>query len=218
MVRLDGDWDSYLGSRSKKVRHEIRRKQRRLERAGTVQWQTVSDPDEAQMLMEDILHIERRSWKEGNRTSFTAVPHLADFYAALSVRCAHRGWLRTYILYIDKVPVAHMFGVVHRDEYYALKTSFDERCRDLSPGSVLAAHALKEAFTAGLRVFDFQGVPSRWKKELANAEQEYVHVCMFTPYSPRCRACVFYHDRIRLALKHHLPSFRSCWRLIGARN
>ncbi len=207
VVRIDSDWDGYLSTRSKHVRSEIRRKRRKIEQVGAVQWRIVTSPDDSQAAMEDILHIEQRSWKEASQTSFTAVRGLADFYNTLSLRCARRGWLRNYILYLDHVPVAHMVGMVYRDEYYALKTSFDEHYRDLSPGAVLATYALEQAFAERLHVFDFLGVPSRWKDELANDVRGQVSWCLFAGAHYRCRMCACFHNRMKPVIKSCLPSF-----------
>jgi CelD/BcsL family acetyltransferase involved in cellulose biosynthesis len=206
IVRVDGDWDGYLASRSKHVCSEIRRKRRKLDRAGAARWRVVTSPADSHEAMTDILQIERGSWKEDNRSSFTAVPGLADFYGALSLRCALRGWLRTYMLYLDNVPVAHMLGIVYNNEYYALKTSFDEHFRDLSPGAVLATYALEQAFASRLHIFDFLGVPSRWKDELANDTRRHVRWCVFPRECYRCRLCSFFHNRMKPVIKR-LPGF-----------
>ena len=213
IVRILGDWDGYLASRAKHVRSEIRRKRRKLDQAGVVRLRTVSSADDSRAAMKDILRIEQKSWKEDNQTSFTAVSGLAEFYGTLSLRCALQGWLRTFILYLDNVPVAHMVGMVYRNEYYALKTSFDENYRDLSPGSVLVAYALEHAFAARLSVFDFLGWPSRWKNELANDVREHMNICVFTPNNYGCRVCTFCHSRV---IKHCLPYMVSVHRKIRA--
>jgi CelD/BcsL family acetyltransferase involved in cellulose biosynthesis len=207
VVRLNGNWKAYLASRSKHIRSEIRRKRRKIERAGAVQWRIVASAEDSRAAMDDILHIEQRSWKEANGSSLTAVRGLADFYNTLSLRCAERGWLSHYLLYLDHVPVAHMVGMIYRDEYYALKTSFDERYRGLSPGAVLAAYALEQAFAQRLRVFDFLGVPSRWKDELANDVRGHVSWCLFEGAHYRCRMCACYHERMKPVFKSCLPSF-----------
>lgn len=205
VVRIDGDWDGYLASLSKHVRSEIRRKRRKIERAGVSQLRIVASPDDSRAAMEDILHIEQRSWKEASQSSFTAVRDLAGFYNTLSLRCALRGWLRSFILYLDQVPVAHMVGMVYRDRYYALKTSFDEQYSKLSPGAVLAGYALEQAFAERLEVFDFLGVPSRWKDELANDVREHVGRCLFEEGQYRCRTCAYFHNRLKPVIKNHLP-------------
>ena len=208
IVRVDGDWEGYLASRSKHVRQEIRRKRRKLERAGAIRWRSVTSPDDSREAMQDILHIEQRSWKEANQTSFTAVQGLADFYDVLSLRCAQRGWLRNYILYIDDIPVAHMTGMVYRNEYYALKTSYDEHYRELSPGAVLAAYVLEQGFAEKLRVIYFLGIPSRWKNELANGVREHVNCCVYAQNAYRCHMCSFFHSRMK-------PAIKSCLALVN---
>jgi CelD/BcsL family acetyltransferase involved in cellulose biosynthesis len=205
LVRIEGDWDGYLASLSKHVRSEIRRKRRKFERAGDVELRIVTSPDDSRAAMEDILHIEERSWKEASQSSFTAVRGLADFYNTLSLRCARRGWLRNYILYVDDVPVAHMVGMVYRHRYYALKTSFDEHYSKLSPGAVLAVYVLEQAFAERLHVFDFLGLPSRWKDELANDVREHVGRCLFEERQLRCRTCAYFHNRLKPVIKNHLP-------------
>jgi CelD/BcsL family acetyltransferase involved in cellulose biosynthesis len=207
VVRIDGDWDGYLASLSKHTRSEIRRKRRKIERAGAVQLRSVTSPDDSRAAMDDILRIEQRSWKEASHSSFTAVRDLADFYNTLSLRCALRGWLRSYILYLDHVPVAHMVGMVYRDRYCALKTSFDEQYSKLSPGAVLAGYALEQAFAERIRVFDFLGLPSRWKDELANDVREHVGRCLFEQGQYRCRTCAYFHNRMKPVIKNHLPDF-----------
>ena len=205
VVRIEGNWDGYLASLSKHVRSEIRRKRRKLERTGDVGLRIVTSPADSKAAMEDILHIEERSWKEASHSSFTAVRGLADFYNTLSLRCAHRDWLRNYVLYVDQVPVAHMVGMVYRQRYYALKTSFDEDYSKLSPGAVLAGYALEQAFNEQLHVFDFLGIPSRWKDELANDVREHVGRCLFEEGQYRCRTCAYYHNRLKPVLKSHIP-------------
>jgi len=60
-VELPGDWEAYLGQLSKKDRHELRRKLRRLMSAGGVALRVVTAPDEASEKLDTLFHLMRIS-------------------------------------------------------------------------------------------------------------------------------------------------------------
>ena len=81
------------------------------------------------------MQIEANSWKQDDGSSFTAAEQLVQFYGRFAVQAAENGWLRLYLLYLDGQPVAHIYGVVFRNHYYALKTSYHSAYRNLAPAS-----------------------------------------------------------------------------------
>jgi CelD/BcsL family acetyltransferase involved in cellulose biosynthesis len=206
IIRLDGGWEAYLASRPRHLRHELARKRKRLETERNAKWVEVGDPAEVEAAMGEVLRIERNSWKHAEGTSLASEPGAAGFYAALARRAALRGQLRLELLYLDGEPAAHILGIVFRGTYYALKTSYDEACRRLSPGVVLFQHAIRRAFEEGLRTFDFLGADARWKTELANAERAHVDACAFSPSAWRCRWDRVRVERIKPLLEEHAPA------------
>jgi len=60
-IALADTWDEYLSGLSKKDRHELRRKLRRLDRLGNWRWYCVSDPSEAAGRMDTFFDLMRRS-------------------------------------------------------------------------------------------------------------------------------------------------------------
>ena len=60
-VALDGDWDSYLARLTKKDRHELRRKLRRLESHQDWRWYCLTDPDDVEASFDDFLSLMRMS-------------------------------------------------------------------------------------------------------------------------------------------------------------
>ncbi len=62
VAELSGSWDDYLASLSKKDRHELRRKLRRAEEAGTApEYKLLRSPDELQAGLEQFLKLHRMS-------------------------------------------------------------------------------------------------------------------------------------------------------------
>lgn len=202
-IRLDGDWDSYLATRTSHVRSELRRKRRKLEKAGRLEIAAASSPSECDAAMRDILDIESRSWKQQEGTSFTTEAGVAEFYATLARRAGDRGWLRLYVMRLDGKPIAHIYGVVYKNEYLALKTSYDQAFRELSPGSVIFELALQDAFARGYSSFDLLGVEARWKNEIATDTRLLGTACLFPATSLRCGSCRAYECTVKPYLREH---------------
>ncbi|MCB2223842.1 MAG: GNAT family N-acetyltransferase [Actinobacteria bacterium] len=200
IIRIDGDWDAYLAGRSGHLRHELARKARRLERDWGVEWSTATGPG-----LDDVLAVECASWKHSAGTSMCSEPGACDFYTRLAADCAAAGSLRLEMLYLDGRPAAHLFGVVHRGVYYAVKTSYDEAFRAWSPGVVLFRRVIERAFGEGLATFDFLGDEAPWKVRLANDERRHVEACVFADDAYRCRWGATLECRVKPFARTHLP-------------
>jgi CelD/BcsL family acetyltransferase involved in cellulose biosynthesis len=214
LIRLEGDWEGYLASRPRHLRHELARKRKRLETEKDAKWISLGDPAEVEAGMAEVLRIESTSWKHAEGTSIASEAGAAGFYSTLARSAAARGRLRLELLYLDGEPAAHILGIVFRGTYYALKTSYDEAYRQLSPGIVLFQHAIRRAFEERLAVFDFLGADARWKTELANAERAHVDACAFSPSAWRCRWDQVRVDRIKPFLEEHAPAVAALRRRI----
>jgi CelD/BcsL family acetyltransferase involved in cellulose biosynthesis len=178
-LSINTDWESFLKSKSKHFREEQKRKVNKMRKAGQLDFVKVSNPDQIHEVMQDILSIERNSWKEKEGTSFTAGPGLQEFYSDVAETFARKRSLCTYLVYLNSVPVAHLFGIAHENRYYALKTSYDESYKELSPGAVLFTYALQDIFRCSLKEFDFLGVESRWKTEIASETRNLVNIFVY---------------------------------------
>lgn len=205
ILHLGDNWEAYLKTKSRHFQKELRRKRKKLEEAGNLQIKKILRADEFQKAMPDILAIERSSWKEKAGTSFASRPKTLNFYSELGLRLADRGCLELYLLYLNSRPVAHVFGLVYGNEYCALKTSYDNRWRYLSPGIVLFEHILKDALEQGTKIFDFLGVESRWKNDFANDVRPHVNICAFPSHLYRCQVCKLYQNFLRPFAKKEFP-------------
>jgi CelD/BcsL family acetyltransferase involved in cellulose biosynthesis len=74
--------------------------------------------------------------------------------------------LRLSILESGGVPVAGAYGRAFANKAFRLKSGFDERYADHSPGLVLLGEELRRSIAEGLHAFEFLGVPDahtlRW--------------------------------------------------------
>lgn len=205
LLRIAGGWDAYLETRSKQVRREWRRKRRRLEEGGSLRHEVTIDAKDAGRAISDVFEIERHSWKEDAGTSFTAEAALERFYLDLALRCAGRGWLRLHLLYLDGQPVAHVFAALYRGEMLAIKTSYDQRFKELSPGSNLMLTLVEQACIQGAKAVDFLGEESRWKTEMANDVRLCWDALVYTRGLPDCELRSLVQERVKPLLRRYAP-------------
>lgn len=205
-ILVQTSWDGYLATRSKHTQKEWRRKRRRLDQAGRVETRTVTTREELPSALKEVLEIECHSWKHETGTSFQREAGVEHFYSRLAALCADRGWLRLSLLYLDGRPAAHCFGVVHGNEFLALKTSFDRELASLSPGLALMLCVSEQAFRDGLAAVDLLGDPDRWKTEMANEQRPHVDLCVFPRGLVECEACAFLEGRVKPFLRKRLPA------------
>ena len=203
-LRITTDWQTYFKSKSRHFRSEQKRKLNKIKKAGQVNFVKVSKLNQCNSAIEDILNIERNSWKEKTKTSFTAVPGLKDFYSDLAYICAQNRWLQIYLLYFNSKPIAHIYGIVYKNKYYALKTSYHESYKKLSPGVVLFNYALQDVFESNLKEFDFLGVESRWKKELASDVRKHLDIFIY-PRTPTTVFLQFYEHKFKPLVREKAP-------------
>ncbi|MGM0577621.1 MAG: GNAT family N-acetyltransferase [Myxococcota bacterium] len=188
-VRNPGGRAAWEAGLHKKVRHELKRKARRIRRDHDVVMRVVTRPEDVDAALDQVLYVEDRSWKAVEDTSLTTEPGIEAFYRDLAHRLARAGWWRQYLLYVDGEPAAHLFGAVFNGRYFAMKTSYDGTLRRLSPGLLLMHEAIGRSLDDGLASFELLGEPSRWKAEMSDHVVEQADICLFGPANVRCRWC-----------------------------
>ena len=97
-VCLPGDWEEYLALLSKKDRHELRRKLRRLDTQTDWRWYCLTTPDEVLGRLDDFLSLMRASSAE--KTEFMT-PDRERFFRALAGRMAELDRIRLFFMEMD---------------------------------------------------------------------------------------------------------------------
>jgi len=155
VLRLDGDMESYLASRSGHFRKRLKETKKRLDRAGpwrVARLDELGSPEEA---LELFLALDRKSWRAETGTAIAEDPAAVGFYRALVRRFAARGGLDLRLLQLGDEPIAGVLAVEYRGRVFGLKTAFDPEHRALSPGTHLLRTLIEDAFERGHLAFDF---------------------------------------------------------------
>jgi CelD/BcsL family acetyltransferase involved in cellulose biosynthesis len=166
IVEMQDDHDTYARSRRRDLRQRAGRLHRKLVREHDAQFQLI-EPNWSRTLYRACLQLEASGWKGRNRTAILSDPRTARFYDAVANMPASR----LSVITVSGAPIAFALCQIHGDRLYLLKTAYDERYRQLSPGLVLHWAIIDKCHTLGLSVYELLGSADTWKLQLAAADR-----------------------------------------------
>jgi CelD/BcsL family acetyltransferase involved in cellulose biosynthesis len=151
VIDLPDGWDAYLAALPSKLRHEIRRKSKKLQaEAGLFEIETAT-AGTLDALLDRFVELHRQS--EGPKGVFM-VPGMEIFFRRLGEEFCERGVFRlTFLRVGDELP-AGTVGFVHDGTYSLYNSAFDRKWQRLAPGMVLVAEDIRAAIDEGSDRFD----------------------------------------------------------------
>lgn len=165
---LSGDYEAFLKTRSKSLVSDTRRKRRRLDREGRVEFRVAGDAAEVERIMDAILVQKSHRFRAIGTVDQFRDPAFAAFYRRLARDEWQGGGAHVSALTVDGTIAAAHFGMVFGDRFYWLMPAFDEtRFGRCSPGRLLMHELLRWAFDRKLAVFDFTIGDERYKLDWA---------------------------------------------------
>jgi CelD/BcsL family acetyltransferase involved in cellulose biosynthesis len=177
-LEISGSWEQYLETRTTKRVARWRKRVRKIENIEGMSVHRMDPSVNVDSLVDGFTDVEARSWKERQGTSIRG-RGLEAYYHDLCRELASAGWFHPVWLERDGRMFAFVLGVVYRGALYALKTSFDEKYGEFSPGTPLFHYLVTDAFGMGCWKVDFLGEPSRWKSEWATGEREHSNLHLY---------------------------------------
>jgi len=147
------DFDGYLATLGKKERHEIRRKIRRAEAAGTVALESAASPIDD---LDAFVDLHQKRWgAEGLFPPTDGGAASRRFFAGLFERCSPGGLVDLSFLTVVGRRIAAGVTFDDGEVMYYYNAGIDPDARELSPGVVMVACYLKRAIALGRRRVDF---------------------------------------------------------------
>lgn len=167
-LALPATFEAYLASLTKKDRHELRRKLRRLEKNGRVEFAYVG-ADEREAALARFFAWHRRS--PGEKGRFMTAAH-ESFFREAARAGGGAGWLRLGELRLDGRAIGVLFAVEWERTLAAYNSAVDPDARALSPGILMHAHAIRDAIARGLETYDLLRGDEPYKTHLGGVPQQ----------------------------------------------
>lgn len=176
-VELPDTWDEYLGSLSKKDRHELRRKLRRLESGGgEVALRVVTEPDEASTMLDTLFHLMRIS--SHHKEEFLDRPGMEAFFREMTRVMASESMLRFYFLTFDGQAVASVLNFDLGGTLYMYNSGYDPEYAHYAVGLMSKTLLIRDAIETGRTCVDFLRGDENYKYDLGGKDQQVSRVLL----------------------------------------
>ncbi len=163
-VVLPDTWDEYLGTLSKKDRHELRRKMRRLEAYDEgFGWYGLTDSQEVGASLEDFFLLMRQSRED--KSTFLTGPR-ESFFRSMVMKLSHAGVLKLFFLEMGGKKVAAALCFDYDSKRFLYNSGLDPDYKYYSVGLLLHALCIGDAIEGGRSYFDFLRGSEPYKYDL----------------------------------------------------
>jgi len=164
---LPPTWDDFLASLSTKQRHEVRRKLRRLQEAGNLEFRFIEDAASVPGAMDTFFKMFTDSRQD--KAAFLTEKREA-FFRLLAANMAAAGLLRLGVLDLDAKPVAQIICFDYNNCIYLYNSGYNPDYVSLSAGLLSKVLAVKDSIEKGRRKFDFLKGSEIYKYHLGGRE------------------------------------------------
>lgn len=176
-ITLPGHYETYLEELvDKKQRHEIRRKQRRIEREADVGLYIVGPEHDLEQEIEAFIRLQKASRPDKD---LFMDEEMQQFFHNMGRTMFEAGLLSLMFLTLDGVRAATLFSFSHERRYLLYNSGYDPAVHaHLSPGWAILAYALQYAIASGHRVFDFMQGDEEYKGRFGGVDYPVMRVIL----------------------------------------
>ncbi len=210
-MAIPGDPETFFKGLPTKELRNIRRKRKRAAERGGLVLDIVRQSDQLDFILDQLFQIEYNSWKGREGSAIKCRTDVENFYKCIAKWAMQNEQLLLFILKIGKDPIAMSFNIRSGRSLYALKTGYDDRYKDISPGQLLFSEMIEHFIkTSECSIFNFLGPCMPWKLFWTEKTHEYGWVKFF-PNSLKGRG----QYALRFGWKDFLMKFDVVKRITG---
>jgi CelD/BcsL family acetyltransferase involved in cellulose biosynthesis len=164
-IDLPHRFDDYLRGLSKSLRADVRRLDSADFRNGRLRIHRCG-VEEADAGLRAFFELHAKRWRRRHLPG-AFLGRLVPMHREWAPLAAERGWLRMYVLTLDRRPIGALYGMAMGGTTYFYQSGFDPEHGSRSPGTLLVGHAIREAIAEGHTTFDLmrgdEPYKRRWK-------------------------------------------------------
>ncbi len=153
LLELPSSYEDYMKGLSKKNRHELRRKLKRVESLKGVETAKVTKTKELQSSIETFIALHKKG--SPSKQKFWQKKGMCDFFSEITYRFSLQKWVELNFLYYEERIMAALLNFSYSDQIYFYNVAFNKDFAWYSPGLFLFNHCIKQAISDGKRKVDF---------------------------------------------------------------
>lgn len=147
----NGTWEEYLNNLSKNMRHNLKRRMKRLSEMGAISYRQYKGNTLTIETFETIFALNEK----GNFPDLYKTEQERNFHKELLNFMKENEWAQIEMLYIAERPIAFHYGFLFDNKYEDWRGGIDKDFEALAPGKLLMALSLEQRFKSGVRETDF---------------------------------------------------------------
>jgi len=178
LLELPSSYEDYMKSLSKKNRHELRRKLRRMESLEGVKITKITDTKELQSSLETFIALHREGSPSKER--FWVKKGMSAFFQEIASRFSRQKWVELNLSFYEDRVMAALLNFSYSDQVYFYNVAFNKDFARYSPGLFLFNHCLKQAISEGKKKADFLRGREKYKYYFG-AEDSKIFRLILTP-------------------------------------
>jgi CelD/BcsL family acetyltransferase involved in cellulose biosynthesis len=181
-IRLHGQsWTSYLAMLGAAHRANLRRRLRQARTKFSVTFAHARTADERHAALRTLIRLHRVRWRGRGVSEAFATPALVAFHDEITELARERGWLRLYLLRLDAVPVAGLYGFTYRGVFSFYQSGFDPAFAKWSVGLMAMGLAIEQALAEGAEEYDLLHGNEPYKFLWAREQRELCRLELYPP-------------------------------------
>ena len=153
LLDLPSSYEDYMRRLSKKNRHELRRKFKRMESLDGVKIKQITDTKELESSIETFITLHKKGGP--SREKFWERKGMSDFFHEVTYRFSLQKWVELNFLFHEDRIMASLLNFSYSDQIYFYNVTFNKDFAWYSPGLFLFNHCIKQAISEGKRKADF---------------------------------------------------------------
>jgi len=143
LLELPSSYEDYLGSLSKKRRHELRRKLKRMESLDGIRMEKITDSENLRTYLDRFIALHKQG--SSSKAKFWEKPGITAFFHEMAYRFSLQKWIELNVLFVEDRILATLINFSYSDRIYFYNVAFD---RDF-------AWCIQEAISTGKKIADF---------------------------------------------------------------
>jgi CelD/BcsL family acetyltransferase involved in cellulose biosynthesis len=169
-------WESYLASLGADHRYNFNRRLKNARRLFGMRFAASCTPRECREGLDRLIELHNRRWQGHGESDAFSSHEIVRFHHEFGQLALHEQWLRLFVLELDDVPVAALYGLFYQGVFSFYQSGYDPRYRKQSAGLLAMGLAIKSALEEGAREYDLLHGDEAYKFHWAGEVRQLEHL------------------------------------------
>jgi len=178
-ILLPSTWNEYESTLSKSMRTTIKRKNKKLNKGATVEYEVIQESSDLDEAMNDMFVLNRLRMKTKSLQGGFSNGKFTKFHQDIIPIFFQNDILHLSFLKANNTRIAALYNFIYNDTCFYYQSGFDPLWAKFSPGTVLFSMSIQDAIENGMLQYDFLQGNEPYKFSWTNTKRQCVSILIF---------------------------------------